>query len=474
VILGNLRMGFATNSSSTHSIIIVKDPTKVIEQYYGCEFGRNTFVLKKAKNKLDYLAGVLFTSYSDTLGEVLATLLVKNYIEDRANDDLAFVYYSSIPAPLTRDSKNLDQEFVAELKEFISNKDVIILGMDDCIPDENNPLINIGTEYQDVEFPYLGSTVWAKKQNDGWWTLFSRQYGDKVTFNFNKNAPPLLKARTPDLVDLKITDYCETGCAYCYQGSTKKGKHAKLDTVLNFVAAFSELEVLEVAIGGGEPTKHPHLVEILEAISKSFMVPNFSTKSLDWMNDPAIVCAVDKYVGKVGFSCSSYEDLRALIYHVDKSGLGVEKISVHYVIGSCPMEELRKILYLLAYTGFDLLLLGYKETGRGSNFTPYDNSDIWNELTRHVLTIGIDTCAAKKYTEEIKKLKVLEYMYNSEEGKFSMYVDAVESKVSKSSYEPNPEDYKIVVSGVDDNWPSELFSARLFLPKNLMRVFNEF
>ena len=32
----------------------------------------------------------------------------------------------------------------------------------------------------------------------------------------------------PESFDLKITDYCDAGCAYCHENSTKKGKHANL------------------------------------------------------------------------------------------------------------------------------------------------------------------------------------------------------------------------------------------------------
>jgi len=440
--IGNIRVGFATNSSSSHSIVIVKDPSKVkpIDSDNTGSFGWENFILTEPKSKIEYLAAQLYTSYQGTLGDKLAKLLIKDFFGSRLKIDPDGVdHQSAISFPLTRDDKDMESEFVQEFTDFITKENVIIVGGNDN--SDENAVNNLETEHETIEFPSNYGSMWVKKQNDGWWTFFSKENGGKVTFNFNKDAPPLVKARTPDLIDMKITDYCEAGCAYCYQDSSKKGKHASLEDINNLLYSFKNMEVFEIALGGGEPTKHPQFSDIIKSIRDNNIVPNFSTRSFDWMSDPSIVTTVKNCVGKIGFSCSSRDDVSALIYHMKKAGFWSGDFTVHYVLGSAPMVEYTKMLELMSLTGLNLLLLGYKEIGRGCNFTPYDNSEWWKGIKKHWVSVGIDTSVAKQYKKELKKLSINEVMYFSEEGKFSMYVDAVEKKVGKSSFEKNPNDY---------------------------------
>ena len=118
------------------------------------------------------------------------------------------------------------------------------------------------------------------------WVVFNRGTGAKVRLTFT-TCPPgpyqdnpvtedtlkarkflkgpqveVTKAAAPELVDIKITDYCPFGCKYCYQGSTAKGTHAKTDTINTLSYALGRMHVFEVALGGGEPT---NLHEVLDA-----------------------------------------------------------------------------------------------------------------------------------------------------------------------------------------------------------------
>ena len=59
----------------------------------------------------------------------------------------------------------------------------------------------------------------------------------------------------PESIDVKITDYCDMGCAYCHESSTTSGSHADLKTLLGII---HDLPAgVELAIGGGNPLSHP-------------------------------------------------------------------------------------------------------------------------------------------------------------------------------------------------------------------------
>ena len=73
---------------------------------------------------------------------------------------------------------------------------------------------------------------------------------DHFTYDFPENA------------DIKITDYCDAGCAYCHENSTVKGIHGdlrKIEKMLDSLHAGTEM-----AVGGGNALAHPDLIWFLE------------------------------------------------------------------------------------------------------------------------------------------------------------------------------------------------------------------
>ena len=48
-------------------------------------------------------------------------------------------------------------------------------------------------------------------------------------------------------MDLKITDWCDAGCAWCHEGSTLRGRHADLDEALELLSVLPA--GAEIAIG---------------------------------------------------------------------------------------------------------------------------------------------------------------------------------------------------------------------------------
>ena len=78
-----------------------------------------------------------------------------------------------------------------------------------------------------------------------------------------ENELDSLDPNFPENIDLKITDFCDAGCLYCHENSTKNGLHGDLD-----VAFIETLKpYTELAIGGGNPLDHPSLVPFLEPLS---------------------------------------------------------------------------------------------------------------------------------------------------------------------------------------------------------------
>jgi hypothetical protein len=87
-------------------------------------------------------------------------------------------------------------------------------------------------------------------------------------------------------------------------------------------------------------------------------------------------------------------------------------------------------------------LLAPKFVGRGVGWHPYPYGDWLNvviDLSKQqdqCPTISIDTPLAAYSDAALRLAGVPEWLYEVQEGRFSMYLDAVDCKLGPSSYEP--------------------------------------
>ena len=74
-------------------------------------------------------------------------------------------------------------------------------------------------------------------------SLFDRSNGTKVRFAIG----PYTKAKRPELVDIKITDFCPAMCPACYMGSTPSGEHSSMENMEKVIHELAKAKVQEVA-----------------------------------------------------------------------------------------------------------------------------------------------------------------------------------------------------------------------------------
>lgn len=408
----NIRYGFATNSSSSHSIVILKGkvPHTERETYIG-DFGWEQFILADIESKTDYLLTLLSDAPRDLLKKVFGRVPEEEWYVDHQSR-------FSFPKKLSE-----SEEFLELLKEEIENPQLVIYGGNDNggimdIPEATFP--NLLREYPGI----------LNYRKDGPYFTFLYQDGTKVRVSKNK-VEDYLKASTPELVDLKITDYCPFGCSFCYQGSTTEGVHAPLERIKQILLDLKELNVLEIAFGGGEPTLHPDFKEIINFTKSLGISANISTKNFSIVKDIYSSVPVDG----IGVSISSlkeYEKVRQIIYHC-------ENIYFHLPIGTCDLAETIEIMELASNDMSNILLLGSKSQHRGKILNPPTDEALAVALKLMVdetkdISISIDTAFLDQYPKTLNLLNVYRVFLSSPEGKFSMYIDAVEEKMGPSSY----------------------------------------
>lgn len=224
----NVRHGFATNSSSTHSIVYMRGAKlNPVPEQGG--FGWDHFTLTDKIDKRRYLAAQVYNSLLASGSDVALTVAQAwtgaALTPDKHGGVEEYVDHQSVISfPSNFDGKGICREYVEDFARFLDRDDVAVLGGNDN--GDDHPDLSRG----DVESAGIrdgladvsGGFV-ARKDPSGFWTLFNRANGNKLRVSFGNGgfmeAPT--KAVAPELVDVKITNWCDSGCDYCAPAGTK-------------------------------------------------------------------------------------------------------------------------------------------------------------------------------------------------------------------------------------------------------------
>lgn len=443
----NVREGFACNSSSTHSIVLARDHHALRDTADG-DYGWDTWVAASTRAKEEWLATTAFqTAVLDLeMNEGNAKALVRGIFGLSASHDYGYVdHQSRISLPTTWDGKGLHLGFLQEFRDYLCNAfggALVVVGGNDN-DDRSVPVAGEQIDFRRI-LPVEDGLYVARKDPAGYWVLFSRQKGDKIRIAFDHALEiDAQRAAAPELLDIKITDYCPYDCAYCYQGSTTRGGHAtNLDALARAVAA---AEVFEVAIGGGEPTLHPQFHNFVKALRSLGVVPNVTTKDPKWfMREPESI----DHIGAYAVSCEKRDDVEAVVNAIDavpdaaRRRTLYQKCTIQHVVGTADEYGLEWLLYRAGEAKLPVVLLGWKTTHRGAQVTPKTpRGKTWGEFIRALIgkdeksgeyrfpRLGVDTALAGELAGHVPP-----YRLTLREGQFSGYIDAVNGRMHASSF----------------------------------------
>lgn len=255
-------------------------------------------------------------------------------------------------------------------------------------------------------------------------TLFDD--GTKVRSNDLDNFEPV----KPESIDIKITNRCNMGCPMCHEDSTSSGDHADLSLVpfLDTLLPYTEL-----AIGGGNPLEHPHLIDFLTLCTQKKLIANMTVHQKHFMDNQD---EIQRLVGSglihgLGISVTKVDN--ALIEAMNHYPNAV----IHAINGVISMDEIRK----LYGKNLKVLILGYKDFRRGikahSTTTDERMQAMYDELPKMISnfsTVSFDNLAIRQL--DVKRLLSNDEwakFYMGDDGQFTMYVDMVKREFAKSS-----------------------------------------
>lgn len=246
----------------------------------------------------------------------------------------------------------------------------------------------------------------------------------------------------PESIDVKITDYCDAGCSFCHEQSTRAGAQGdlnKLSQVLSCLPAG-----VEIAIGGGNPLSHPDLIPFLERCQRQGLVPNITVnqKHLIPFRELILDLISRKLVYGVGISYSSDLYLTAAAPILQAT----DNVVFHLIMGINRVSDVSDLYEFCKSLNKSckILLLGYKQFGFGLNYYLKNKrieSNKYSWYTQLINWFGFKNLVLSFDNLAISQLNLKRYFSESAWSKFfmgndfvfTMYIDGVKQEYAPSS-----------------------------------------
>ena len=455
----SFRIGRETNSSTSHSFVFVQKGLKRTDGEFELQLppnpdweGDTCEVILDWKTIASYLVFAL--AKYESFPEVVQTLveLYGNKKEKFFEDIQKIIKDGTVTA-----EPKISVDLFYDVPEEVSREEVIKLfskAVEELAKAPNLALV-IERECDNVRFN--GESV-------EWWDVVYHPLNDAIDsslrFKVFKNGNYLyahasnntahLKFRYvpdgvkpepiyPEAMDVKITDKCFAMCPFCYEGSTPDGKHADIKNVLRFIMSIKG-KVGEIAIGGGNPLLYPYLDDVL-SVSIPDIEVNITARDVDWLEFLDAERIDNRYIMRIGFGVSVTTPKKATEFYKKLAsanfGATTPQVVYHVINGVHSTRTVKKLIeehYNVTNTAPIILILGFKKSGRGASFEPRKPIDV-EELMQEKVILQFDDLALEQLN--IREKVSDDYwalMYQGKDGDYTMFVDLVEMKFAKNSY----------------------------------------
>ena len=257
--------------------------------------------------------------------------------------------------------------------------------------------------------------------------------------------------------DVKITDKCDGGCPFCYEGCTIKGKHAKLMNpdgtpywnFLNTLKPYTELAL------NGNDLSHPELEDFLKFLKTKKIITNMTVNQKHFMKNLELLhrWTDEKLIYGLGVSLADASDPK-----FKEEILKFPNAVIHTIAGLLDTHDVYDLL-VNAEKKLKILILGYKTLERGIGYAQEFSETIksnqeWlksmikcNSLIDHFKVVSFDNLALEQL--DIKNILFTgkenewDLFYSGDDGSITYYIDMVKGQYSKNSCMPKEERYEI-------------------------------
>lgn len=275
---------------------------------------------------------------------------------------------------------------------------------------------------------------WVTYKNGNYTVLLNTSNGTKIRYNNLDNFDP----DRVESMDVKISNRCNHGCAFCHENSHGYGTIAAIQDVAEFASTLPPYT--EIALGGGNLLE-PEDITFTEACLKVFReakaICSITVHQQDFINNfNYIQYLINKgLVHGVGVSLHNCYD-KKLWQYLDQMPNAV----LHVIAGLLNSFDIGSIITHKP----KILILGYKKVRRGYNYYNQTNNYIeWGlsllkeklpNLMANTEVCSFDNLAIEQLDlQNLLSEKEWEKYYMGDDGTTTFYVDLVDMQYAESS-----------------------------------------
>lgn len=270
---------------------------------------------------------------------------------------------------------------------------------------------------------------WRSYKNGNYMVRFNISDGTKIRETEDDEFIPDFAEN----MDIKISNYCDMGCKFCHEGSTKNGKHGD---ILNqkFIETLHPYQ--EVALGGGDATSHPDLIPFLHKMKDRKVIVNMTVNQRHFEQKQELIKKLvdEKLIYGLGVSLvNPTDEFISLIQEYPNA-------VIHVINGVLKPSDIAT----LSNKNLKMLILGYKQLRRGNEWYSTDHENIiikqmWLKenlggIINNFKVVSFDNLAIEQL--EVQRLMSKEEwdeFYMGDDGSMTYYIDMVEQKFARSS-----------------------------------------
>ena len=474
--LTRIRRGFATNSSSFHSILELEpgqdlppvppfDLDSLEGHWCDVEEYENLLVSDRG-SRIIYLHAIAAESAKIACRPRDEAEMYRLYLqlasaipgEPLGHEEMSNIYLGlDYAVPRRIHTRDMDVGFFSHIVRFVMSENVVVF----CSRQTSDSWVdlyeNLKGEFREI-LCELGDQTVSRQVSENEWTLFDTESGEKLSVRFDdagRQTVTPIERRALEMVDVSISNACSRQCPFCYRASTPGGPLADIGDLKKLVDGLKEADAMELVIGGGEPTEHPDFYMFLKDTDFGDLCPSFTTRNFDFIRDLALINGVTedevlqtirKKVKAIGLSVRTVRDIWVAYGKLYDLFENAEGYAPQMVLHMIPEPGWQELVQLATPFHKRVLLLGMKFTGRN---TDADRQVYQKEIRRliagkligsvvhsGVATLGVDT----KFIADVKSVNpdwlkwFRKQSWSDVEGERGAFIDLVGGTMSSCSF----------------------------------------
>ena len=278
-------------------------------------------------------------------------------------------------------------------------------------------------------------------RNGNYVVYINTETGDKIRNTYEKEFKPAFAENC----DVTITNRCNGACEFCYAGCTKDGAHGNLNAAfLDTLHPYTEL-----AINGNDLT-HPELSDFLRRMRDKNVIVNMTVNQRHFEQHFTLI-QMYQMTGLIhGVGVSLNAATPSFIEKLSKC----KNTIVHVINGILSNKDAERLMG----HDLDILILGYKTTGRGQAF--FDGHDtlikyrqMWlkenmQKMFSGFRTVEFDNLALEQLgIQSMLPEQVWNDHYMGDDGSFTFFINLVDGYFAMNS---TSDEHYPLMDNVDD------------------------